>query len=47
MQVQPGHAQDIPQALSWVILVLAIITVVLVSAWGKIWPMFIGLFRKK
>ena len=47
MQVEPGHAQDIPQALSWVILVLAVITVFLVSAWGRIFPWFIGLFRKK
>jgi len=47
MQVVPGHAQDIPQALSWVILVLAVITVFLVAAWGRIFPWFIGLFRKK
>ena len=47
MQVQPGHAQDIPQTLSWIILVLAVITVTLVSAWGKLWPMFKGLFHKK
>jgi hypothetical protein len=47
MQVAPGTAQDIPQALSWVILVLAICTIFLVSAWGRIFPWFIGLFRKK
>ena len=47
MQVEPGHAQDIPQTLSWVILVLAIFTVFLVSAWGRIFPWFVGLFRKK
>lgn len=47
MQVVPGTAQDIPQTLSWVILVLAVITVGLVSAWGRIFPWFIGLFRKK
>jgi len=47
MQIAPGTAQDIPQTLSWVILVLAVITVGLVSAWGRIFPWFIGLFRKK
>lgn len=47
MQVEPGTAQNIPQTLSWVILVVAIITVATVSAWGRIFPWFIGLFRKK
>ena len=47
MQVAPGTAQDIPQALSWVILVLAVITVFLVAAWGRIFPWIRGLFGKK
>ena len=36
MQVQPGTAQEIPELMKWVILVLAIIAVTLTAAWGKI-----------
>ena len=43
--VQPGTAQEIPEMLKWIILVLAIIAVVLTSAWGKLADMMRG--RKK
>lgn len=43
--VQPGTAQEIPELMKWIILVLAIIAVILTSAWGKITESLRG--RKK
>jgi hypothetical protein len=47
MQVAPGTAQEVPVIVKFVLVVFSITALITVSAWGKIWPWFIGLFRKK
>jgi len=47
MQVAPGTAQEIPAVAKYIILAVAIIAVILVSAWGKIFGWIGQLFRRK